>query len=176
MAGFYFLQDGNRFITGVKGLGAAGVKIASRRRVYGAGYVTLENDALFFLLGIGRWAGAGQSLGVGMQGIGVDFFVGSGFHDAAKIHYRHPVADMLHDTQVVGNKKIGQPVALLQILQQVDDLGLDGDIQSRDRLVTDNQGGLHTQGPGNANALTLAATELMRVARCRLRVETDTAE
>ncbi|MNF68235.1 hypothetical protein D3C84_500870 [compost metagenome] len=64
----------------------------------------------------------------------------------------------------MGDEDEGEPHLLLQGLEQVDHLGLDGDIQRRDRLVADDHLGLQDQRPGDADALALAAGELMGVA------------
>ena len=52
----------------------------------------------------------------------------------------------------------------LQVLQQVDDLRLDRDVERGDRLVADDQVGLGGQSAGDADALALAAGELVRPA------------
>ena len=57
-----------------------------------------------------------------------------------------------------------RPKSLLQVLQQVDDLRLDGDVERRDRLVADDEVGLDGERAGDADALSLAAGELVRVA------------
>ena len=49
---------------------------------------------------------------------------------------------MLHHGKVMGDEEIGKPQLFLELLQQIDYLSLDGDIQRRNRLVTDYQGGL----------------------------------
>ena len=48
-------------------------------------------------------------------------------------------------------------------LQQTDDLGLDADVERRHRLVEHDQLGLQCQRAGDADALALAAGELVRV-------------
>ena len=57
-----------------------------------------------------------------------------------------------------------RPSSLLQILQQVDDLRLDRHVERRDRLVADDQVGLGSERAGDADALALAAGELVRIA------------
>ena len=57
---------------------------------------------------------------------------------------------------------------LLQVLHQVEDLGLDGHVEGRHRLVGHDQLGLEGQGPGQADPLALAAGELVGVAVDRL--------
>ena len=46
---------------------------------------------------------------------------------------------MLNNREIMRNKQISQAVFLLQFLKEVDDLRLDGDIKSRDRLVTHHE-------------------------------------
>ena len=59
---------------------------------------------------------------------------------------------------------IARPMSLLQLDQQVDDLGADRDVERRDRLVADHQLRLQDHRPGDADALVLAAGQLVRVA------------
>ena len=76
----------------------------------------------------------------------------------------------------MGDEEIRQLILLLQILQEVDDLGLNGHIQSGYRLVADNQLGLQCKSAGNADTLTLATRELMRIAVDVLGVQSDNVE
>ena len=63
------------------------------------------------------------------------------------------------------DEQIAEPQPLLQIAQQVHDLRLDRHIERRNRLVADDEIGLHAQGPGNTDPLSLTARHLVRVAR-----------
>ena len=63
------------------------------------------------------------------------------FQQPAHVHDGHPVADLGDDPQVVGDEEVGQAVALLELGQEVQDLGLDGDVQGGDGLVGDDQPG-----------------------------------
>ncbi len=83
---------------------------------------------------------------------------------------------MLDHAQVVGHEQICQAELLLQVLQQVQDLGLDRNVQGRDWLVADHQLRMGSQGSGNANALALAARESVWVAAHILRAESDSAQ
>ncbi len=49
------------------------------------------------------------------------------------------LGDMLDHRQVVRNEHIGESPFLLQVLQQVQDLGLNGHIQRGHRLVADDK-------------------------------------
>ena len=83
---------------------------------------------------------------------------------------RYAVAHVLHDGQVVGDEEVGQAQPLLQVVEQVDDLGLDRDVQGRDRFVADEDGGLGSQRPGHPDALALPPGELVRETVVVLRV------
>jgi hypothetical protein len=52
----------------------------------------------------------------------------------------------------------------LQPIEQVKDLGLDGNIQGGNRLIADNQPRVQSQGTGDTDTLPLAAGKLVRVA------------
>jgi len=64
----------------------------------------------------------------------------------------------------------------LQILEQVDDLGLYGDVERRDRFVENDEIRLERQGAGDTDPLTLAAGELVWVAIVVFALETDGVE
>ena len=53
--------------------------------------------------------------------------------------------EMCDNAQVVGDEQVGQPHLLLQVLKHVDDLRLDRHIQRGDRLVTDDELGVHAR-------------------------------
>ena len=55
-------------------------------------------------------------------------------------------------------------MALLQVAQQIDDLGLDGDVERRGRFVEHDEFGLEHHGAGDGDALALAAGEFVRIA------------
>ena len=80
---------------------------------------------------------------------------------------------MPHDREVVGDEKVGQVELALQVLQQVDDLGLDRNVQRRHRLVADDEVRVHRQGSRDADALALATGELVGVAIREVRVQPD---
>ena len=57
----------------------------------------------------------------------------------------------------MGNEQIGKMKLILQLLQYIDNLGLDGYIQGRYRLIADNKLRLRSQSPGYADSLPLSA-------------------
>ena len=83
---------------------------------------------------------------------------------------------MADDVEVVRDEDVGQAEVVLQVLQQVEDLCLHRDVQRRDGLVADDQLRVHGEGPRDADALTLAARELVREPVVVLGVEADDLE
>src|SRR5205085_4020379 len=63
----------------------------------------------------------------------------------------------------VRDEEVGDVVPVLQVLQEVDDLRLDGQIQGADRFVTNDEPRFDRERAGDADALTLAAAEFVRV-------------
>ena len=93
-----------------------------------------------------------------------------------EIHHRDARADVLDHRQIVRDEQVGEAEFLLQVFQQVDDLRLDRDVERGDRLVADDQLRRHRQRPGDADALALAAGELVRVAPHVVGAEADGLE
>ncbi len=103
--------------------------------------------------------------------------VGRGdFDDLAEVHHRDPVRDVADDGEIVRDEEVGQPELALELLHEVDDLRLDGDVERRDRLVADEKLRVQRERSCNTDALSLAAGELMRVATDRVRRQADEGE
>jgi hypothetical protein len=69
----------------------------------------------------------------------------------------------MHNRQIMGNQKIGKPHFLLQPFHKVQDLRLQGHIQSRCGFVRDDETGIGTQCQGDDHSLPHASRELVRV-------------
>src|SRR5262245_20929288 len=74
------------------------------------------------------------------------------------------------------DEQVGDSASLLQFLQQVDDLSLDGNIQSTDRFITNNQAWFDGERTGNANPLPLTSAELMWIPTRLVRPQSDVAK
>jgi hypothetical protein len=84
------------------------------------------------------------------------------FDDPAQVHHADLVADVAHDGEVVRDEEIGQAVARLQVLHDVEDLRLHRDVERRRRLVADQELRLGGERARDRDALALAARELVR--------------
>ncbi len=87
--------------------------------------------------------------------------VALGFHDQPVVHHSHPIGDAAHDAQIVGDEQHRHGELPLQLLHQLEDLSLDGHIQSRGRLIGDQQPRLVDQSHGDHHPLTLAPGQLV---------------
>src|SRR5215813_7854639 len=142
-------------------IGTACVKSATWRRLDGARHVASENDALAARSRIGYRHRREQCLRVRVQRIAEEFVFRSELDNAAEIHHRDPVADVLDDRQIVCDEKIRQPKLALQVDQQIDYLRLHRDVERRDWLVAHDQLGLRSECTSDAEALPLATRELV---------------
>src|SRR5258706_9326430 len=111
-----------------------------------------------------------------MAGIGEQFALLCGFDNAAEIHYRDAVTDMGHHSEIMCDEQIGKIMLALQVDQQIDHLGLDRHIERRYRLVADDQSWPQRQSARDADALALAAGELVRGVLPFIRPEPDLPE
>src|ERR1035441_795485 len=74
------------------------------------------------------------------------------------------------------DKEIRELEFALQILEQIDDLRLDGDVERRHGLGADNELGVEGKSASDADALPLPAAELMWIAVVEVGVEADGAQ
>ncbi len=68
-----------------------------------------------------------------------DLFGVPQFDDLAEVHDRNAVTDLTDDTKIVRDEQQRQPQLLLQVLEKVQDLTLDGDVQTGHGLVGDQE-------------------------------------
>src|SRR5689334_7330129 len=157
---------------------AARVEAAGVRRVERRGHVALEHDPLAVPadVGIGNRDRGEERARVGVLRLQVEIGPVGGLDDLAEVHDHHAVRDVADDVEVVGDEDVREAEVALQVLEQVQDLGLHRDVQCRHGLVADDQLRVDRERAGDADALPLAARELVREAVVVLRVEADDLE
>ena len=84
--------------------------------------------------------------------------------DAAEVHHHHAIGHVLDHAEVVRDEDASHAELGLQVHEQVQDLGLDRDVERRDRLVGDHDARLQDHRAGNRDALALATRKHVRVA------------
>ena len=113
--------------------------------------------------------------GVRVRRLGIDLLGRPLLDHQPVLHDHDPVADLGRDAQVVGDEQHGEIEAFADIVQEFEHLGLDRDVECRDRFVGDQHLRFHGKRAGNADALALAAGELVRKPLQRFGCEADHA-
>ena len=150
----------------------AGGRVGRRRQVAGE---DLARGAPWRSCGSATGHRRQQRGGVGVARVREELVGGRELDDLAEVHHRDPVAHVAHDRQVVGDEDHRQPEVALQVAQEVEDLRLDRDVERRHRLVGDDDPRAERERARDADALALAAGELVRVAVVVLGVQPDAA-
>ena len=102
-----------------------------------------------------------------------DAFRFTGLNDFPLIHHDDAVREVADHAEVVGDENHGQVEVLAKAFEEIEDLGLDGDIERGDRLIGDDELGLRGEGAGDGDTLALAAGEFVGVLFLEAGVETD---
>src|SRR5947209_6406576 len=108
--------------------GTAGAETAARRWVHRRGKLAADHHLLAPVAGY-LWVGHGDRLQqtgrVRMGGPLVDVVAGTDLDQLAEVHDPDPVGQVADDREVVGDHDVGESVARLDSLHQVENLGLD---------------------------------------------------
>ena len=105
--------------------------------------------------------GGEQVAGIGVLRPVEDLARAPGLDHLALGHDQHRLGHLAHDAEVVGDQQQRHAEARLELLQQLQDLRLDGDVERGGGLVGDEDVGLVGERHGDHDALALAAGELM---------------
>jgi hypothetical protein len=89
---------------------------------------------------------------------------GAIFDELAGAHDGDVGGELRDYRKTMGDQEIGEVKFLLEFLKKEENLSADGDVESRDGFIGNDERGSKNQGPGNADALALAAGKLVRVA------------
>ena len=98
-----------------------------------------------------------QRARVGVRCVTEEYLWRTLLDDAALKNYGHFIAKMVDDRQVVADEQVRYAKLLLQILHQIQYLGLHRDIQRAYRLIGHDEFGARNQSARNRNTLALAA-------------------
>ena len=144
-------------------VGAARVERAAGRRVEQARRVAGDRDQAG--LGVAGHVGHAreQAPRVGHLRVDQDLLAGAVLDHASGVHHQDVVGHLGDDPQVVRDDDDGGVELTLQVLQEVQDLRLDGHVEGRRRLVGDQQARVVDQPHRDHRALPHAAGELVRV-------------
>ena len=95
---------------------------------------------------------------------GEDVALRAALHELSRIHHHDAVGDLGHDAHVVGDEDDGRTVVTPELFDQAQDLGLDGHVEGRGRLVGDEQRRVAGERHGDHGSLAHPARQLVRIA------------
>jgi hypothetical protein len=121
----------------------------------------------------GLWDGRDEGARIWVGAPGEHIAGGSDLDDAAEIHDRDAVAQMIDDAQVVADEDEREAELAAEVGKEVEDLGADRHVETRHRLVRDEQLRPDRECAGDADALPLAPRQLARQACGEAWAETD---
>ena len=98
-----------------------------------------------------------------MQRAGEEFFGLGYFYYLACVHERYPMRHLRDDGQVVCDQQHRHLLRLLELLEQIQNLGLNRNVQRSCGLIGDDHIRFGRQGDSNHHALLLAPRHLERV-------------
>ena len=101
--------------------------------------------------------GLDEFLRVRMLGFVEDVFGVAVFDDFAVMHDGDVVRNVAHHGEIVGDENHGEIELFAQLEQEVENLGLDGDVERADGLVCDDELGFWSQGSCDGDTLALPA-------------------
>lgn len=109
---------------------AAGMKPATRRRSNRSRDITRQTRRMGSSFDRFRiWDRREKRLCIWMQRIVINLFSRREFDQFAEVHHADTGRDVFDYSQSMRNEKVGQAESFLQVLQQVDDLGLHRNIE-----------------------------------------------
>ena len=116
--------------TDIPSVSASGMERTTRRRVGRTWHITFEDNLLELDIGVGYGYSGKECLRIGMSRA-VEYSVHVCYlYDLTEIHHGHSIAYVLDDREVVGDEEVRKPELLLEVVEKIQHLGLDGHVQS----------------------------------------------
>ena len=106
--------------------------------------------------------GGEEALRVGMAWRAKDFGGQADFDEAAGVHDGDAIGDTSDDAEIVGDEEKAETHFAAEAIEELEDLALDGDVESGGGLIGDEERGIGAEGHGDHDALAKAAGKLMR--------------
>jgi hypothetical protein len=90
-----------------------------------------------------------------MHRVAVNQFGRTYLYDMSQVHDGNALRNMAHYREVVSDEYIRQPKFVLQVLHQIDDLRLNGNVKRAHRLIRHDNLWIRRQCAGDPDALAL---------------------
>ena len=104
-----------------------------------------------------------KGTGVGVLGGAENFFNGALLDEFSFEHNQNTIGEIGDDAEVVGDEEDGHAELITEIAKEVENLGLDGDIESGGGFIGDEKFGLAGEGHGDHGALLHSARKLVGI-------------
>jgi hypothetical protein len=92
-----------------------------------------------------------------------ELLTGAGFDDDSIAQDEDIVRHVMHGGHVVGDEEVGDGTFLLEVGEEIENLGTDGDVEGGGWFVADDERGFEHEGADDGQSLALPAGELVRV-------------
>ena len=140
------------------GMRAAGAEDAALNLTHQRGHDARDGAQFRAAVGLARERDAAQKpTGVGMRGRVKDVSDRAGLDQFTRIHHRDLVSHAGHNAEVMGDQDHGHVHLAPQIVEQPQDLRLNGHVERGGRLIRDDQFRLAHQRHGDHHALAQPA-------------------
>ena len=135
---------------------------APRRRRYRVRRIAFENRLLDRVTPAPENRRGEKSLRIGVPGVFKEALAVANLHELARVHHQDAIRHELGDAEVVGDEQVRHPHVALKLLEQVENMGLRGEIERRDRLIQHDELGVDGDRAGDPDPLALAPAQLVR--------------
>jgi hypothetical protein len=116
-------------------------------------------------MGSGNLRDSGEEFaGIDVRRLVEDEIGGPIFDELAGAHDGDVGGELRDHRETVGDQEISEMKFLLEFLKEKEDLSADGDIESGNGFISNDERGAKNQGASDADALALTAGEFVRVA------------
>lgn len=105
--------------------------------------------------------GGEEPLSIRMAGRAKDFGGEAELDEAAGVHDSDAIGDASDNAEIVSNEEKAEAHFAAKAIEKFEDLLLDGDVERRGGLVSDEERGIGAEGHGDHDALAKAAGKLM---------------
>ena len=118
--------------------------------------------SILLQVSIGTQRSRNESAGVGLGGVVRHLPCFPFFDEVALLKNRDPRAHVPDDREIVSDEQVGHATLTLKLEEQIQDLGLNGQVESGDGLIAHDEPRLGQQCARDGDSLALATRELSR--------------
>src|SRR5450759_2291991 len=140
-----------------------GLELAAGRQPHHVRWRPLDNLQRLTIVGVEPRDGVQQRPRVGVLRMREDIFCPSLLDHSTGVHDDYSVADARDYTEIVGDQDGRHTRVAVQVAQEIEDLGLDGDVKGRGRFVGDEKAWAGGQPHRDHGPLAHAAGENVRI-------------